>query len=428
MGNSSIEEFLNVVSQSQNQIDQNTDPEGKKWIIENLAFETKKLRRQSEAAKKELEKIKKEAVASRIRTLKRTNSNDSYGDLFNQAVCLAANQFGVNLPEAEIIIRNKIEEGTGDKEIDDYLSETIRSQEEKKLKNLLMRNVEKLENVDIAIVLTSIQFELDQIKTDKIWGADKFEQILISGLSGEKVNIITMLCLINQFDYNGGYTSVPDLFVYLKNPKLEPVPLIVDEMTLIPKFFDFYGIESSLTIYIADTDYTEIGEFGPVNMNNIKNIKEYIQNVKDYLKDNSKINVSPISKLTDGNPLYNNVKEKILANVKDFKDPDFTREWYQKFEDDFEKRSQSQGKRKLFSPKEIRQKTLDLTRNIWACNAAQGAVFGTLDQNTILLSTERRERDRNYTIDKDSRKNFPPIIYVLKAAENWNRKIVQKGT
>ena len=307
------------------------------------------------------------------------------------------------MPDAERIVEEELEKEIDDKDIEEYLSMTLKSQEEKRLRALLSRNLGKVENPEKALVLTSILFEIDQIKTDKVWGTDKFERILLAGLNGEKVNLITMLCLINQFDYKGGYTAVVDLDEYLKNPKLEPIPLIVDELVLVIKFLRFYGINTSLTIYIADTDYIEIGQYGPVNESNVQNIRKYIENLKQYLRNVPKTDITPISEVTTSNLQYQEVKARVLKNTRNFKDPDFEREWYKKFEDALEKVSESQSKKRLFPPNDLRKKSLEITRNIWACNAGQGAIFAALGKNTILISTERRERDTNYVIDKEVR-------------------------
>jgi len=360
--------------------------------------------------------------------LKSTPSDDNYGDEFNRTVCITADNLRVSLPEAELIIKNEIRNNTTEQDIETYIFNLLSEKKIKQLKSTLQKNIQKLGDTDKSLTLTSIQYEIDKIKTDNIWGSDKFERIILNGLNGETVNLITMLCLVNQFDYNGGYTVNPNLDAYLKNEKLEPIPLIINEILLVSNFLRYYNIDSKLNIYIADTDYTEIKGFGKVTDTNVNNIKMYINNIKTYLKNNINVSVTPISQITDNSELYINVKNEILKNVQNFKDYDFSREWYQKFEESVERMFESQSKRKIFSKDEMRQKALEITRSIWACNAAQGAVLGTLDPNTILISTERRERDINYTIDKRSRQNFPPVLYVLKAAENWNRKIVQKVT
>lgn len=357
--------------------------------------------------------------------LKRSNSNDGYGDVFNRTVCATADKLGISLPDAERIVKEELGKEIGDKDIEEYLSMTLKSQEEKRLRALLSRNLGRVKNPEKALVLTSILFEINQIKTDEVWGQNKLEEIFISGLKGEKINFITMLCLINKFDYRGGYTAVPELDSYLDNPRLEAIPLILREILTIMDFFAFYRIDTSLTIYVADTDYTEIGQYGPINETNLLNIQIYLENLRKHLSI-EKAKVVAISELTNDNLLYREVKSRVLENVEGFKDPDFEREWYQKFEDALEKISESQAKKKLFPTKEIRKKSLEITRNIWAVNAAQGAVLADLGPNTILISTERRERDTNYVIDKVSRKNFPPVLYILKATEMWNRKLTGK--
>lgn len=314
-----------------------------------------------------------------------------------------------------------------DQSIEEYLYQKGIAQKIKNLESFLAVGLEKFGDPQEVVAFTALRFEIEEGKTDDIWGRKKFQEIIEVGLKGESINLITMLCCINQFDLAGGYTLAPDLFAYLKNPKLEPVPLIVDELISVVQFFEYYGIKTTLTIYISDTDYTEIGQFGPVNEANLKNLQEYLVNLKNYVAaKRPDVKVLPISSLTDNNSLYQEVKTRVLGNVAAFKNQDFAREWYRKFEDAFERVTESQVKRKLFPKNEIRRKSLEITRKIWAVNAAQGAVFGTLGPNTIVISTERRERDQNYIIDKTSRENFPPVIYILRAAEMWNRKLIGK--
>lgn len=421
---------LGDFSKSLDQLDKvdESSEEGKYWIIKNLSFETKRLLKQKEDSAREFERFRKETLNSKVNTLKSTPTYDRYGDQFNKIVCTTADKLGVSLPKAELAVKKEIENSVTEQDIEKYIFTLISERKLKQLKNSVQKNIQRLGDQDKVLTLTSIQYEIDNIKTDKIWGSNKFDEIILNGLSGEEVNLMTMLCLINEFDYMGGYVANPNLNAYLNNPKLEPIPLIIDEILLVSEFLKYYGVNSKISMYIADTDYTEIKGFGEVINSNIKNIEEYINNIKIYVKNFQKVSVAPISQITDNNPLYLEVKNEIQRQIKNFKDPDFSREWYQKFEDAVERMFESQAKRKIFSKTDMREKTLEVTRSIWACNAAQGVVLGTLDQNTILISTERRERDANYTIDKRSRDNFPPVLYVLKAAENWNRKIVQKQT
>lgn len=421
---SSLEDFSKSLVQL-DKIDESSE-EGKYWIVKNLSFETKRLLRQKEDITREFERFRKETINSKVNTLKSTPTDDKYGDQFNKIVCTTADKLDVSLPKAELIVKKEIENNVTEQDIEGYIFTLTSERKLKQLKNSVQKNLQKLGDSNKAITLTSIQYEIDNIKTDKVWGSNKFDEIILNGLGGKDINLITMLCLINEFDYRGGYIANPNLNAYLRNPKLEPIPLIIDEILLVSEFLKYYGVNSKINMYVADTDYTEIKGFGEVNDLNIRNIEDYVNNIKIYVKNFEGVSVAPISQLTDNNPIYLQVKSEIQKQIKNFKDPDFSREWYQKFEDAVERMFESQAKRKIFSKGEMREKTLEITRSIWACNAAQGVVLGTLDPNTIFISTERRERDTNYVIDKRSRDNFPPVIYVLKAAENWNRKIIQK--
>ncbi len=301
---SSLEDFSKNLSQL-DKVDESSD-EGRYWIVKNLAFETKRLSKQKEDSTKEFERYRKETINSKVNTLKATPSDDSYRDEFNRIVCTIADDLKVSLPEAELIVKTEIENNVTEQDIKEYIFNSLSERKLKQLKATLQKNIQKLGDPNKALTLTSIQFEIDKIKTDNIWGSDKFEKIMLNGLKGENINLMTMLCLINQFDYNGGYQSISDLNAYLENPKLEAIPLIINEMLLLPNFLQFYGIKSNLTIYIADTDYTEIGEFGPVNDRNVKNIQLYIKNVQNYLTNTRGVVVLPISQITDNNKFNSN--------------------------------------------------------------------------------------------------------------------------
>jgi hypothetical protein len=420
---SSLEDFFQSLSQP-NEITN----EGEKWVSNNLKFETKQLLKQKVADIDKYSKYKKELFDFKIRNLKQTISNDNYGDEFNKIVCTTADRLNLSLPEAESMIKKEIENDITDKDIKEYLAITLRSQKEKRLKPILAKNLEKAGDIEKALLLTSVQYEIDRIKTDKVWGADKFEKTILNGLNGEKVNLISMLCLINKYDNNGGYTAIDNLDGYLNNPQLKPIPLIISEIFRLTQFLRYYGISSSLTLYVADTDYTETGRYGNITAENVGNIQKYIQNIREFVTTlSNEVSVFAFSETVKNNPLYLEVKQRILKNVSTFKDDDFTRKWYKSFENSVEKISESQAKKKLFSPDEIRQKSLEITRKIWACNSAEGVVFGTLGENTIFVSAENRERDQNYMIDIMGQKTFPPTIYVLQETERWY-KITGKGS
>jgi hypothetical protein len=236
-----------------------------------------------------------------------------------------------------------------------------------------------------------------------------------------------MLCTINEFDFQGGYTLNPNLDAYKSNPKVEPVPLIIDEMANRVGLFRNYGVDANLDMFVADTDYTEIGANGPVTPQNLANLKQYLTNLRDYIrKYGDRIKVDMVSTITNNNSVYESTKRKVLTQVTAKRDVDFNRIWGNKFEEDVERRYDTFSKKKLYPTAVMRQESTKVAQNIWAVNAGQGAVLSARGQNTILLSTERRSRDQNYAVDRDATANFPPTVYVLEAAENWNRKIVNK--
>ncbi|MDP3955342.1 MAG: hypothetical protein Q8Q15_03205 [bacterium] len=402
------------------------------WLVNLLDFETKTALRRCNKARDEKSRLKKEALSLSIRKLKETTDAE-YGDLFNRLVCTKLDSLeksGANIPAnqsklgyAESVIVSELEKKIDDEKEVKALSGKIGEQKEKQLLIFINNGLRIFGDPEKALAFASIYFEIEERKTDAIWQKSKLLKVIEAGLNGETVNLISIICCINQFDSAGEYTLVPNLFAFKENEKLEPVPLIIDELSCVQQFLSFCGINSMLSIYVADTDYTEIGQFGRVTEKNLTNLETYLQNLKRYVADREGIVIQPISAITRDNSLYLATRERVRESVTKFRDQDFTREWYQKFEQAVEKIFESQVKRKLFPLNEMRNKSLEIARNIWAVNAAQGAVLSNLGQNTILISTERRERDQNYIIDKVSRSTFPPVLYILRWAEKWNRKL-----
>jgi len=431
------EGFLGVVTESREQLkseiaslpeDNGIPPEltAKKWVADMLLYEAKRGTKQIQSAEQELTRMKRGTLDLRVRELQQNPTGDKYQDVFNRLVCRTADQGGISLPQAEKIITNKIASEINDNDLLWFLAKTNQEQLENRLRDLFLKKVASLGYSNEAEKLTLLLFELDQIKVDSSWGVN-LEQTLIEGVRGEALNLITVLCTINEFDYKGGYTCISDLNAYLENPKLEPVPLILDELNQVLELFSFYGIQSTLTILVADTDYTEVGQYGPVNTENLTRLKSYLKNLQTYVsKFGKQIKVIPLSSTVDSNITYSEVKSRIYKKVSNFKDPDFQRKWYQKFEDMVEKVVEGQRKKRLFPKDQVRQKALEITKNIWACQAALGAVLSQNSSKTIFISTERRERDINYVVDEKTTTNFPPVIYILRAAEAWNRKLTGK--
>jgi hypothetical protein len=333
-----LEEFANIATESQKQIaieTQGYPPESElpqeliaqQWVADNLVYETSRAIKRKESSIKERWKLEQEALNIQVRTLKKLDSQDEYGDIYNKLVCKKADSLGIGLREAEALVREEIIRDLSSKDMEIALSEKFRIQESKRLRSILKSNLGRLGDIELALKLTALTFELDLRKTDKVW-SNKFEKVVLRGLNGETVNFITMLCMINNFDYQGGYSSEPNLFAYKQNQKLEPIPIILNEMNDILSLFQYYGINSCLNIYVADTDYTEIEQYGPVKQQNLINIKNYINNLREYVQTlSSNISVSPISELTDKSTLYQEVKKRVLDNLATFKDQNFARKW-----------------------------------------------------------------------------------------------------
>lgn len=404
-------------------------------MVSNLGNEARAAQRKKQKARESKAALIRETLLFKIKRLKAT-SDEKFGDRFNFLVCtkldelesegLVFLQGQSRLAIAQKIVEGQLEEEIGDSDLENYLTDKIRGQEKKKLAKLLESGCEFLGNEEKAICFTAVMFEIKERQTDAIWQERKLREIIAAGLNGEEINLISVLCCINQFDQSN-YTLVPNLQAFQDNPKLEPVPLILNELIQVKKLLESQEIKVKLTIYVADTDYTEIGQFGEVTKANLENLETYLDNLNAFLNQRDpETQILPISQLTDGNPLYEEVRLRVLEKVIGFKDQDFTQRWYKKFETAVERVTESQGKRKLFSSRNLRKKALEITRRIWAVNAAQGAIFAQLSKNTILISTERRERDQNYVIDKKTGDIFPPVLYILRAAENWNRKLKEQ--
>lgn len=402
-----------------------------RWLTENLTFEAKKLLRRQATAQTQLQQLKSQVLESAVLTLKRGKS-DKYGDVFNEKVSQQLDEFLTTnqpIPQenklafAEKVVRQKISDKATLDDITKFLEDKLIEETQKKLRARFDKARRQIADDRRLIKYCSLLYEIDCQKTDDTWGVNKFEQLIISALKGREINLVTVLCTINEFDYSGSYRLVPDPFAYKQNPKLEAVPLIIDELSLIQKFFRYYGVANRLTIYVADTDYTEIGQYGPVTPENLANLEAYLENLRKYTARLENVDIEPISAITNNNPVYLETKQRVLENVTNFKNEKFTNRWYRRFEQAVEKVSESQAKKKLFPENEMRKKSLAITRNIWAANAGQGAVFSQMGDNTLFISTERRERDTNYVTDEDATSNFPPVLYILKSAENWNRKL-----
>lgn len=401
----------------------------RQWWANTIGYETRAVIKRQQTANSKKTAYKQEVATIKIKRLQQ-EPDPEYGDAYNRLVCLRGNKFGTtDLKSVRQIIDSEIIGQVSDTEIINMLTFREIAKQIQRLSLLINIGLTKLNNPEKAIALAALVYELDRIKTDDVWEQKiRLQEIIFNGLNGNQIYFVTMLCTINEFDYQGSYNLNPNLNAYKNNPKVEPVPLIIDEMASIVNLFQFYGINCSLNMFVADTDYTEIGANGPITDTNLANLKKYMTNLKDYvIKYNNQVNADTISSVTDNNSLYQATKTKILEWVVKRRNDDFNRTWGQKWEDNVESRSETFGKKKLCPPGDIRRESLRVAQNIWAVNAAQGAIFSNLGQNTIILSTERRNRDANYVVDKETTADFPPVLYVLKAAENWNRKIINKN-
>lgn len=397
------------------------------WILDTLGYETRAAAKKVTAAKTEKDRLIKETFKFKISNIKH-QPDEEYGDAYNRLVSQLADQTGMPMREADKNVQEKIEEELSDEDVEAYLADTIKQNLETRLRNYYKSGLNRLQDPEKAGVFTVVMFELDARKTNEIWQGrrKKFEDILARGINGETIDLVSILCTINQYDFKGHYTLVPDIFAYKKEDdvQLEPVPLIIDELAQVVGFFKFHGINAPMTLYVSDADYTESKQCGPVTEANLQNLQEYMQNLRKYLADrNLPLSLVFMTEATMNNPDYQASKGRIYANLTKWDDPAFTKEWSKPFEEDRAKRLESQKKRGFFSEADVEGETLEIVRRIWSVNGGQGTYFGILPENIIMVSTERRERDQNYTIDLQTREQFIPVIYILHAADKWTRKI-----
>lgn len=411
--------------------------ESESWLVNALGYETRAALKKQKTAQAEKEQLKKDAFAFKISKLKR-EPDAQYGDVLNKLVCQTADQMGEGwegtenskgkMAEADRRTREKIESDLDDSDIENFLTEKAKKQLETRLQNYYKMGLAKLQNEEKAVDFAGFMFEVDSRKTNEVWQGrrKRLEDILTRGLNGESVELVSMFCTINKYDFNGHYTLIPDLYSYQQQDdvQLEPVPLIMEELAQVVKFFQFYRINTSMTVYVSDADYIESKQCGPVTEENLQNLHLYLQNLKDYVvAQNFPMKVMFISEATQNNITYEESKTRIWENVSTMGNPNFAKEWSKSFEEDLQKRIESQRKRKFFPESEIEKETLDIVKKIWSVNGAQGTFLGTLPENTIMISTERRERDQNYIIDQETRDQFIPVLYILHAADRWTRKV-----
>lgn len=399
--------------------------EAERWISDNLTFETVSAIRRKQQANEEKRKLKEEGLQQKIQGLKQI-PDKQYQDLFNKMVCQKLDWLEKNciddlekqknkLAYAEKLIRQEISENISDGDIFEYLSRKIGEQKQNFLGSWLKQGLQFLGDPQKAISFACLSYEIEQRKNEPTWNEKKLREVVINGLRGEKVNLISMVCCINVYDYESSFGLSANLSAYKENPSLPNIPSNLDQLILFRKMLTFYGIDTDLFIYVADTEYTEVEKFGPITNEILSTLKKYVNNVRQYVlsRDNQSF-VDPISELVFQDQIYQRIKKKVLNQVTLWSDGSFSQKWYKTFESYSESMSERILKRKIFPANQARQKSLDITRRRWAVNAAEGAVFSSFGKNTILVSTETRKKDQTYVIDKETEKKFPPVIYVLK--------------
>ena len=427
---SGFNDLLTISSQEQSEtkeLPENRDIIARQWWANAVGYETRGAIKKQQSAQEKKLRYQQEIARKKIVQLQQ-ETDEQYQDRYNRLICQKGDQLKTtDLKKVGEEVMLDLIQSTTDQEIIDMISTREVARQQQRITQLLNTGLSLMKNIDKALSFALLNYEIDRRKTDETWGRP-LQEAIANGILGEPIILMTMLCTINEFDYKGGYNLNPNLDTYKTNQKVEPVPIIIDEMAQIVKLFKNYGIQCELYMFVADTDYTEIGANGAITQSNLNNLETYMQNLRQYTgKLNIPITVAEISEITNQDKVYQTTKQKVLNWVTAKRDSNFNYLWGNKFEEDVEKRNETFGKKKLCPPDQVRQESLRVAQNIWAVNAAQGAVFADLGQNVIFLSTERRDRDANYTVGLDNPKQFPPTIYILKAAENWNRKITNKS-
>ncbi len=401
-----------------------TDSEGIKWIVDNLSNQTRSAIRRQLQAQQEKDNLKKQALASKINGLKQTPSTE-YGDSYNQLTCQKLDQLQIQkdprlarqdnqLAFAATLVKQELEKQIDDGELIGFLTQKIQRQKEKKMETWFRQGQNLLKNPQKAAAFASILFKIEQRKKEPTWGRKKLIKTLIAGLQGEKISLVSILCCINIYDYQGKYGLDSDLYAYQQKPQLPNIPSILDQLIDFRQLLELYGITTDLFIYIADTEYTQVEKFGPTTPEILGTLKNYTNNVRDYtaVKDNQTY-VDPISELVDQDIEYQTIKAAVLRQVTSWRNSDFANKWYQPFERYFESMNERIGKRGIFPKSQVRQKSKEITQRRWAVNAAEGAVLSSLGENILLLSTETRTKDQTYVIDKNTSKRFPAVVYII---------------
>ncbi|MBU2592111.1 MAG: hypothetical protein ABH867_03375 [Patescibacteria group bacterium] len=299
-----------------------TTPEG--WLISTLNYEAKKANQRAKNAIEEKRKIRKQVLGVKIKSFKQVG-DEEYGDLFNRMVCQKLNRLqeqGASLPPtkpalayAQTIVEEEIGQGVTDEDLILFLAQR---EEEKKRKRFERNREESLRifgNSELSFAYASIMFEIEERQVEAVWNTKNLREIIVRGLKGEPVRLISVICCINQYDGRGGCSINPDIYTYQKNPAVYPIPLIVDELIATRRFFEFYGINATLNIYVPDTEYTEVEKFGPIGPETSQQLFLYTGNLQKYASQRDllgKTAIGLISALMTNNPSYQEIKAKIL--------------------------------------------------------------------------------------------------------------------
>jgi len=429
----SLEQFVKEIEKKQEEAKALSQKED--WLLSTLRNESRAAIRTAKTAEEEKFRLEEQVWRDKIKKLKKIPDLE-YGDQFNRLVCQRLDLLEANdetIPEnkpglvyAQEIIEVEIKDGIDDQDLVNYLAQKEIDKKQTRTVKAIQRAQTQTDSLKQTLALTTIMLQVRERQVEGAWNTKKLQEVVLSGLRGNPIQLISVICCINEYDGQGGCSVNPNINTYLEKPKAYPIPLLIDELIATRLFLESYGINATIKILVPDTEYTEVEKFGPKKDTILQQVATFTQNVRTYAEKNDpsrKSFVMPISSLVGQMPIYQKVKQEILKQVTSWNDPEFSRRWYQMFERYSEAMSERVTKRKIFPKDQVRTKSLEITRRRWAVNAAEGAVFSNLGENTIIISSESRERDTIYTVSKKTKAKFPPIIYLIKATQRWNQQL-----
>ena len=210
------------------QLPENRDTVARQWWAGTVGYETRAAVKRQQTAVDKKSKYQQEITATKIKRLQ-SQSDPQYGDAYNRLVCERGDRENTtDLNAVNKLIVMEIAKQVSDAEIIQMLTDREVDKQKQRVLQSFNTAIPRLGNQEKAAAYALLSFELDRRKTDNTWETKiRFQDVILRGLQDESINIVTMLCTINEFNYQGGYNLNPDLNTYQQNPSVEPVPLII---------------------------------------------------------------------------------------------------------------------------------------------------------------------------------------------------------